>query len=113
MEMNTRMNLKKTLMGMLILCFVVILCYMLYQRLMFGERTEREELLEAVVWKLQEEGYSSKDVESITIKYAYFKGGTRPYDASVVFKKDTGTAILYGWKTPKKKEVVYVGTTSP
>ncbi|MGC8230862.1 DUF3139 domain-containing protein [Pseudobacillus badius] len=107
------MNLKKTLMGLLILCFVVALWYMFYQRVMVGERTEREELLEAVVWKLQEGGYSSKDVESITIKYAYFKGGTRPYDASVVFKKDTGTAILYGWKTPKKKEVVYVGTTSP
>lgn len=110
--MSRIMNLKKTLISVLILCFVVTLSYMLYQRLAFGERIEREELLEAVVWELQKEGYSSDDVQSINIEYIYFNGGLFPYEAHVVFKKDTTKVILYGWKDSKKKEVVYIGNSS-
>ncbi len=77
-----------------------------------GDKSEKEQILSATIWKLAEEGYSEEDIKSIDVKYNPLKGGALPYNVFVVFKKNSSEAQIYSWTSTEKIEIENIGVTA-
>jgi len=91
--------MKKTLEIIYILvtsvCVILSANLLYYKHIIIGDMQEREKLLQATVWQLDSEGITDNDVEQITIRYNYFKGGEMPYTSRVILKKDLNKELIY------------------
>ena len=79
-----------------------------------GSSDEREKVLNATVWNLADGGYKKDDIEKVKVYYNPMSGGTKPYEVSVVFKKDPSIARWYSWigNGVEKKEIEIQGTSA-
>ena len=77
-----------------------------------GNQGEREEILNATVWKLSKDGYSGTDIKKIQVRYDPMKGGVIPYEVYVMFKKYSSTVKIYSWSSVEKKQIENVGTSA-
>ncbi|BAU29640.1 uncharacterized protein DUF3139 [Aneurinibacillus soli] len=71
-----------------------------------GESIERDEIIAATTWKLQQEGYKKEDISSIKSRYD-FMTGVLPYkyDSEVIFKDESEARYYYGWNDKNKNFV--------
>ncbi|WP_217587496.1 hypothetical protein [Lentibacillus saliphilus] len=75
-----------------------------FNRLSKQEVEDREELLEAVMWKITEEDTIPKeDIEEIIVLKA--KAGVYPLNFDVAINMKNGEQILYSWTDKNKTDV--------
>ena len=75
-----------------------------------GSQMEKDRILAATVWTLQEEGYEQDDIALIFSDYNATKG--QVYSTYVAFKDDQDTLYIYSWEDKEvKKDVKLVGET--
>lgn len=77
-----------------------------------GNQIEREQILEATIWQLSEEGYTKDDIKDISSRYNPLKGGVLPYSVTVTFCKDESTSQIYMWSDISKTTVTNSGETA-
>lgn len=72
-----------------------------------GDSVEREQIVAATTWRLQQEGYRKEDILSITSRYD-FMTAVLPYkyDVEIIFKDEPEVRYYYGWND-KNKTVVH------
>ncbi|MCB2290845.1 DUF3139 domain-containing protein [Clostridium sp. CS001] len=104
--------MKKYLM---IIIFSISICCSLFLggKLYFlGDQIEREEILNATIWKLSKDGYTENEIKKIQVRYDPMKGGVLPYQVFIVFKNDTSKTKIYSWSSVEKKQIVDAGTSA-
>src|SRR3712207_8495034 len=71
--------MKKYLIG-IVLGISIFCSLFLGGKLYFlGSQNEREEILNATVWKLAKSGYKENEIEKVKVMYDPMKGGDIPY----------------------------------
>lgn len=87
--------MKKYLIG-IVLGISIFCSLFLGGKLYFlGSQNEREEILNATVWKLAKSGYKENEIEKVKVMYDPMKGGDIPYEVYVTFKKDSSITQIY------------------
>ncbi|MFS0654994.1 hypothetical protein [Bacillus sp. 179-C3.3 HS] len=103
--------MKRISLWSIVFLLSVVTCFSVYQYVANGSMTEREDLLQATMWKISKSGHTELDVEWVQVKYNFFLGGRFPYETYVKMKNQPHV-VIYGWSSEKKDKVEKVGITS-
>lgn len=92
-------------LSVLLIMAVGFSAFQYFEDYSMGERAEREELLEAVIWEISQDGSGIDRNEIKGIQVLKAKSGVYPLNYDVAVNLSDGQQILYSWKDESKAEV--------
>lgn len=97
--------MKKFIKITIIIVLIIIIAILGKKVYFMGDQMEREQILEATIWQLSEEGYTKDDIKSIRSRYNPLKGGVLPYTVEIIFYKDESIRQVYTWSDTNKTKI--------